>query len=78
MAFGVDENGFNIKRLADIQAEIEDSFRSVFGSGVNLDARGPFGQMIGIFSEREAAIWELAEAVYNGYFPKGVRIIISI
>lgn len=73
MAFGVTEDGFQIKRLADIKSEIEDSIRAVFGSGVNLDARGPFGQLIGIFAEREAAVWELTEDVYNGYFPQNAK-----
>ena len=38
-----------------------------------MDPRGPFGQLIGIFSEREALIWELAESVYNGYFPQNAK-----
>ena len=73
MAFGVTSEGFSAKRLADIKTEIEDSVRSVFGSGVNLDPRGPFGQLIGIFAEREALLWELSESVYNGYFPQNAK-----
>lgn len=69
MAFGVTPTGFVSKRLADIKSEIEATLRGTFGSGVNLDARGPFGQLIGIFAEREAEIWELAELVYNSQFP---------
>ena len=70
MAFGVTPQGFVSKRLADIKAEIENTIRATFGSGVNLDARGPFGQLIGVFAEREALIWELAELVYNSQFPQ--------
>lgn len=73
MPFGVTDQGFVGKRLADIKLEIETSVRSTFGSGVNLDPRGPFGQLIGIFSEREALLWELAEAVYNGYWPQTAK-----
>lgn len=73
MAFGVTENGFQIKRLADIKSEVEATIKAVFGSGVNLDARGPFGQLVGIFSERESLAWELAEDVYNGYFPQNAQ-----
>ncbi len=70
MAFGVTIDGFVAKRLADIKTEIENDFKATFGSGINLDARGPFGQIIGIMAEREAEIWELSEEVYNSRFPQ--------
>lgn len=70
MAFGVTSTGFNAKRLADIKTEIENAIKATFGSGVNLDARGPFGQLIGIFAERESLVWELAEQVYNSQWPQ--------
>ncbi len=73
MAFGVTEDGFQIKRLDDIKSEIEVSLRAVFGSGVNLDPRGPFGQIVGIFAERESLVWELSEDVYNGYVPQNAK-----
>jgi uncharacterized phage protein gp47/JayE len=73
MAFGVTEDGFQIKRLADIKIEIENTVRSIFGSGVNLEARTPLGQLIGIFAERESLIWELSETVYNGYWPQNAE-----
>lgn len=70
MAYGVTPQGFVAKRLEDIKKEIEDTFRNTVGSGVNLDARTPYGQIIGIQAEREALLWELAEMVYNSRFPK--------
>jgi len=51
MAFGVTSEGFKAKRLADIKTELETSFQNVFGNNINLDARGPFGQIIGIMAE---------------------------
>ena len=69
MTFGVTPEGFVIKRLEDIRNEINDAIRSVFGNNVNLDDRGPFGQFIGIFAEREALVWELAEEVYQSQYP---------
>jgi len=69
MPYGLTAGGLIIKRLADIKAELEASFKGEFGTGVNLQAQGPFGQMIGIWSEREALLWELVEAIYNGLDP---------
>ena len=61
--------GFVIKRLPTIKDEIEAGFREVFGLGVDLSAESPFGQLIGIFAERETLIWELAEDVYDSAWP---------
>lgn len=70
MAFGVTVTGFIPKRLETIKKEIEDTLRGTLGSNVNIDPRGPLGQIIGIFSERESLIWEMAEQVYNSQFPQ--------
>ena len=69
MAFGLDENGLTIKRLADIKAEIESSLKNTFGDQINLLPESVFGQMVGIASERESLIWELVEAVFNSQYP---------
>jgi len=69
MAFGITPEGFNAKRLADIKEELDNKFKSEFGSSINLDARGPFGQLIGIMSEELSLLWELSEYTYNSQFP---------
>ncbi len=69
MAFGLNDSGFNIKRLEDIKLEIEADLRGSLGEGINLEDNAPLGQIVGIFAEREALLWELAEAVYNSQFP---------
>lgn len=69
MSFGLTTEGLKIKRLADIKSEIEESHRLLFGSDVNLTANTPFGQMIGIYSERESLLWELLQAIYQSAFP---------
>jgi uncharacterized phage protein gp47/JayE len=71
--FGVTDEGFVAKRLDEIKQEIQDSITTVFGSGVNFDERGPFGQLIGIFAERESLLWELAEDVYNSQWPQNAK-----
>lgn len=67
--FGLTLTGFNRKRLADIKAEKEAAFKLVFGDNINLNPQSNFGQIIGIESESEALVWELAEAVYNSFYP---------
>lgn len=67
--YGVTPQGFVPKRLEDIKLEMQARFRSTFGNSVNLDDRSPFGQVIGIFADREMNLWELAEQIYNSQYP---------
>jgi uncharacterized phage protein gp47/JayE len=69
MAFGLTDAGFELKRLADIKAEIESKLRAELGSAINLLPESVFGQLVSIFSERESLVWELAEDVYNSAYP---------
>jgi len=69
MAFGLSSTGFSRKRLADIKEEIEDDLRSTFGPYINTLPGSVFSQLVGVFAEREASIWELAEATYNSQYP---------
>ena len=69
MSFGLTTEGFKIKRLADIKLEIEEKFKDTFGQDINLTSNSLFGQLIGIFSERESEVWEVLEASYNSAYP---------
>lgn len=73
MAFGITSTGFSLKRVADIRDEIKATVRSTFGNSANLDDRAPLGQLIGIFAEREALVWELFETLYNNLNPDGAE-----
>jgi uncharacterized phage protein gp47/JayE len=66
---GLNENGLTIKTLAQIQDEIDADLKAIFGDQINTLPESVFGQLKGIFSEREALIWELAEAIYNSQYP---------
>lgn len=63
--FGLLPSGFNPKRLADCLAEIQQTFRDTFSSNVDLSASEPFGQLVGILADREAALWEVMDQVYQ-------------
>lgn len=69
MAFGLTTDGFVIKRLADIKAELEQRFKDEFGDEIDLRSATPEGQIIGIMAEREAALWELLQADYDSKNP---------
>lgn len=66
---GLDENGLTIKTLSQIQEEIDEALKSIFGDQINTLPQSVFGQLKGIFSERESLIWELAEGIYNSQYP---------
>lgn len=67
MAYGLTDEGFVIKRLSVIREEIQDRLKDLpaFGEGFILDPEEPMGQLIDLFAEREAALWELAQAGYT-------------
>ena len=69
MAFGLTSSGFNPKRLIDIKTEIENELKATFGNSINLLPSSVLGQLVGIMSDREKELWELAEAVYNSQYP---------
>lgn len=69
MSYGVTAEGFISKTLAIIQDEVDEALKSTFGAYINTLPQSIFGQLKGIFSERESLIWELAEAVYNSQYP---------
>lgn len=69
MSFGVTNEGFVKKRLADIKVEIEDTLKAEIGNQINLLPESVWGQIVGIFSERESLIWEIMEDNYNSMYP---------
>jgi uncharacterized phage protein gp47/JayE len=56
--YGLTSAGFVAKSLEDIKAEYEGDFTAGFGTGTNLEPESINGQLIGIFAERDAEIWE--------------------
>lgn len=69
--------GLSIDRLADIKSQLEDAFRTGFGSTINLSEDNPLGIIIGIISEREALLQELIQQNYDAFDPtksEGVQL----
>lgn len=70
---GLTLQGFQKKTLDEIKTEIETLLRQTFGNGLNVLPNSFLGELIGTIAEREALIWELQEAIYNGFFPDNAQ-----
>ncbi len=51
---GITQNGFVLPQLTDIQADVNQTLKNKFGAGINLQPQSFFGQVSGIWSERES------------------------
>lgn len=71
--YGLTNFGFVVKQQQQIISEINASLQQTFGANINLGAESVFGQLVGIFSEREALVWQLADAVYASQYPSGAE-----
>lgn len=56
-------------RLADIKPEVEGALKSVLGNQINLLPTSVFSQVVGVFADREATLWELAQDTYDSQYP---------
>lgn len=63
--FGLTVDGFVPKTLQVIKAELEARWRTEFGQNTDVSPESPDGQIIGIFAEREASLWEQVLAAYQ-------------
>ncbi len=76
MNFGLTDDGFVIKRLPDIVAELEQAFRDEFGE-IDVSASSVFGQVIGVTAKPIADLWELMGIIYLSQSPtsaEGVQL----
>lgn len=73
MAFGLTPEGFVPKQQSDIISEIIAELQAAFGQNINTSPQSNFGQIIGIWSEREALVWQLGEAIYDSQYPSGAE-----
>lgn len=68
MTYGLTSAGFTRKRLPIIKTELETAMQSAFGL-IDITAGSVFSQLIGIFAEREALLWERCEELYYAMYP---------
>jgi uncharacterized phage protein gp47/JayE len=67
--YGITQTGFARMRLPEIRSMIIDDLQARTGLLFDTRTDSISGQFIDTFAEREAALWELAEAVYHAMFP---------
>lgn len=68
---GLTTEGLVILTADEIKTQLESSFKIAFGESIDLDPSGPYGQLIGILSDRESDLWELLSAVKEAFNPDG-------
>jgi uncharacterized phage protein gp47/JayE len=68
-AYGVLPTGFSRMRLPEIRQEIINTLQERTGLTFETRPDSITGQFINVFAEREATLWELAEAVYHAMYP---------
>jgi uncharacterized phage protein gp47/JayE len=66
---GLTATGFAIPTLDEIKTELEEAFEAAFGPSINTLPASVFGQLIGIWADREFEIWQLAQAVWASQYP---------
>lgn len=68
-SYGVLDTGFRRKTFEVLLAEIAADQKALFGNEFDTSADSVTGQLNGVFADRLADLWELAEAVYASAFP---------
>lgn len=66
---GLTAAGFQAKRLPEIKAELEQSINDALGAQIDWSADTPDGQTSGVLAEARAALWALAESIYQSQYP---------
>lgn len=65
MAYGITATGFAKKTLAVVKSEWETAIQAAFGKAMNLQPPSLAATIIGIASDREASVWDIAEESWN-------------
>lgn len=69
----LDENGLTIKTLTEIEDELKDGYKKIYGDDINLDSNTSDGQLIGIYAQASRDLRELIQEVYNSCNPDFCR-----
>ncbi|MFZ5440450.1 MAG: baseplate J/gp47 family protein [Myxococcota bacterium] len=68
---GVTSTGFEAKTTEDLIADLEESFRRVFGKSINVSAEARPGQVVSLMADALAETWAVAEAASSASDPSG-------
>lgn len=67
--YGITDSGFSRMRFPEIREEIVATLQTKTGLLFETRPDSITGEFIDTFAEREAALWELSEAVYHAMYP---------
>ena len=70
--FGINPEGFVLKRLPDIQSDLNDRVAAALNNESSLLPDSPEGQLIGLFSILYSQLWEELELAYSAFNPQAV------
>lgn len=65
----IDSTGLNLESLTDIITQLEDGFKAIYGTNINIDANSPDGQMINLFAQAKVDLLECIAQVYASFDP---------
>jgi uncharacterized phage protein gp47/JayE len=65
----VDSTGLHVETLTDIITNLENGFRTIYGTDINLDPNTPDAQMINLFSQAKVDILECISQVFASFDP---------
>ena len=69
--YGVQSTGFSTKSLEEILDDLKAALLDQVSPTLNLTSTSALGVAVGIFAERLAEVWALAQAVYDSRAPDG-------
>jgi len=73
MADTLDTNGLVVKTSIEIQTELENAYKAIYGNDIVLDSNSADGQLIGILTQFNTDIREMLTEVYNTFNPDMCR-----
>jgi len=71
--YGITSAGFVPKTLDILDAEIDASLKGLLGDFINTLPEDMFGQLKGLFADRENSVWELMEDIYSSQNPNAAE-----
>lgn len=65
----VTSEGLITESLTEVTGDLQNDFKGIYGSDINIDQNSPDGQIIGIFSQAKIDLLDLITQVYNSFDP---------
>lgn len=67
--FGLMSAGFKVKSFENIRKEMQQDLKEKCGTDINLESHGVMGQLVDVFSNSLAELWQQSAALYHSLDP---------